>query len=89
MGHPVRLTYKPDNTVIPDLNIDRRVERLIVVDLLSLSARGRDKEWPLQTLHFLGVELPVLVDFRAMLIVMDILWQWLTNLTMTTFIVAL
>ena len=72
-GHPVNLTYQPENTVIPDLNIDRRVEWLIVVDLLSLPARGRDKERPLQPLHFLGVELPVLVDLRAMLFVMDTL----------------
>ena len=49
------------------------MEWLIVVDLLGLSARGRDKEGPLQPLHFLGVELPVLVDLRAMLMGMDVL----------------
>ena len=72
MGHPVKLTYQPDNAVIPDLNIDRRVEWLIIVDLLGLPTRGRHKERPLQPLHFLCVELPVLVDLSAMLIAMDV-----------------
>ena len=61
--------------MIPHLNVHWRVEWVVVVDLLDLSCRGRDKEGPLQLLDFFCIELPLLVNLRAVLVVRNVL-KW-------------